>query len=41
MLKEGIDTTPVLSKPQPAFTNALQDKALVKSIIKEWVKEGS
>lgn len=40
VLKEGIEM-PVLSKAQPAVASALQDKALVKSIIKEWVKEGS
>jgi len=41
ILKEGIEPAPVLGKPQPAFASALQDKALVKSILKEWVKEGS
>ena len=40
-LKEGIEAAPVLSKIQPAFASALQDKALVKSIIKEWVREGT
>ncbi|MCX5815036.1 MAG: flagellar basal-body MS-ring/collar protein FliF [Proteobacteria bacterium] len=39
--KGGADSTPVLSKAQPAFASALQDKALVKSIIKEWVRERS
>jgi flagellar M-ring protein FliF len=40
-LKEGIEAPPVLSKAQPAFASALQDKALVKSVIKEWVREGT
>jgi len=39
--KEGTDSIPVLNKAQPAFASALQDKALVKSIIKEWVREGN
>jgi flagellar M-ring protein FliF len=29
------------AKPQPALVSALKDKDLVKSIIKEWVKEGT
>jgi hypothetical protein len=29
------------AKGQPALVSALQDKALVKTIIKEWVREGA
>ena len=39
--KGGADSIPILNKAQPAFASALQDKALVKSIIKEWVRERS
>ncbi|MCX5810644.1 MAG: flagellar basal-body MS-ring/collar protein FliF [Proteobacteria bacterium] len=39
--KEGADSMHSLSKAQPAFASALQDKTLVKSIIREWVRERS
>ncbi len=37
---ESVEAVTAGAKQQPALVSALQDKALVKSIIKEWVKEG-
>ncbi|MCX7965785.1 MAG: flagellar basal-body MS-ring/collar protein FliF [Syntrophorhabdaceae bacterium] len=40
-LVQGAGEAPSLASMQPAIANALQDKELVKLIIKEWVRQGS
>ena len=38
---ENVEAVSAGIKAQPALVSALQDKALVKTIIKEWVREGA
>ncbi|HOJ43264.1 MAG TPA: flagellar basal-body MS-ring/collar protein FliF [Syntrophorhabdaceae bacterium] len=40
-ITQGVEQTPSLASMQPAIANALQDKELVKLILKEWVRQGS
>lgn len=40
-IAQGQEQTPSLASMQPAVASALQDKELVKLIIKEWVRQGS
>ncbi len=39
-IAQGTDQAPSLAGMQPAIANALQDKELVKLILKEWVRQG-
>jgi flagellar M-ring protein FliF len=40
-VSESVEALSATAKAQPALVSALQDKALVKTIIKEWVREGA
>ena len=40
-ITQGTEQAPSLAGMQPAIANALQDKEIVKLILKEWVRQGS